>query len=26
MGSILIILLSLVLWWLWRRTDKAQTA
>ena len=26
MGSILIILLALVLWWLWRRTDKAQTA
>jgi len=26
MGSILIILLSLVLWWLWRRTDKAHTA
>ena len=26
MGSILVILLALVLWWLWRRTDKAQTA
>ncbi len=25
-GTILIILLALVLWWLWRRTDKAQTA
>ena len=24
-GTILIILLALVLWWLWRRTDKAQT-
>jgi hypothetical protein len=26
MGIILVILLALVLWWLWRRTDKAQTA
>ncbi|MBC7877161.1 MAG: DUF4126 domain-containing protein [Anaerolineales bacterium] len=26
MGIILIILLALVLWWLWRRTDKTQTA
>lgn len=26
MGTILIILLALVLWWLWRRTDKVQTA
>lgn len=26
MGTILIILLALVLWWLWRRTDKTQTA
>jgi len=26
MGTILVILLALVLWWLWRRTDKAQTA
>ena len=26
MGSILIVLLALVLWWLWRRTDKARTA
>jgi hypothetical protein len=26
MGSILVILLALVLWWLWRRTDKTQTA
>jgi len=25
-GTILIVLLALVLWWLWRRTDKAQTA
>jgi hypothetical protein len=25
-GMVLIILLALVLWWLWRRTDKAQTA
>ncbi len=25
-GMILIILLALVLWWLWRRTDKARTA
>jgi len=26
MGTILIVLLALVLWWLWRRTDKARTA
>ena len=26
MGTILVVLLALVLWWLWRRTDKAQTA
>jgi len=26
MGSILVILLALVLWWLWRRTDRVQTA
>jgi hypothetical protein len=26
MGSILVILLALVLWWLWRRTDKVRTA
>lgn len=26
MGSILVVLLALVLWWLWRRTGKAQTA
>jgi hypothetical protein len=26
MGTILVILLALVIWWLWRRTDKAQTA
>jgi len=26
MGSLLVILLALVLWWLWRRTDKARTA
>jgi len=26
MGSILVVLLALVLWWLWRRTDKVQTA
>ncbi len=26
MGMILIILLALVLWWLWRRTDRAQSA
>ncbi|MBI5951408.1 MAG: DUF4126 domain-containing protein [Chloroflexi bacterium] len=26
MGTLLIILLALVLWWLWRRTDKARTA
>ncbi len=26
MGTILIVLLALVLWWLWRRTDKTQTA
>jgi hypothetical protein len=26
MGTVLIILLALVLWWLWRRTDKTQTA
>jgi hypothetical protein len=25
-GTLLIVLLALVLWWLWRRTDKAQTA
>ena len=25
-GTFLIILLALVLWWLWRRTDKRQTA
>jgi hypothetical protein len=25
-GTLLIILLALVLWWLWQRTDKAQTA
>jgi len=25
-GTLLVILLALVLWWLWRRTDKAQTA
>jgi len=26
MGTILVVLLSLVLWWLWRRTDKPRTA
>jgi hypothetical protein len=26
MGTILVVLLALVLWWLWRRTDKTQTA
>jgi len=26
MGTLLIILLALVLWWLWQRTDKARTA
>ena len=26
MGSILVILMALVLWWLWRRTDRVQTA
>ena len=26
MGTVLVVLLALVLWWLWRRTDKAQTA
>lgn len=26
MGSILIVLLALILWWLWRRTGRAQTA
>ncbi len=26
MGTLLFILLALVLWWLWRRTDKPQTA
>jgi hypothetical protein len=26
MGILLVVLLALVLWWLWRRTDKAQTA
>jgi hypothetical protein len=26
MGTILVILLALVLWWLWQRTDKARTA
>ena len=26
MGTILIVLLALVLWWLWRRTDNAETA
>jgi Domain of unknown function (DUF4126) len=26
MGIILVVLLALVLWWLWRRTDNAQTA
>lgn len=26
MGTILVILLALALWWLWRRTDKAYTA
>jgi hypothetical protein len=26
MGSLLVILLALVLWWLWRRTDKVRTA
>ncbi len=26
MGIILIVLLSMALWWLWRHTDKAQTA
>jgi hypothetical protein len=26
MGTILVILFALVLWWLWRRTDKTQTA
>jgi hypothetical protein len=25
-GTLLIVLLALVLWWLWRRTDKAHTA
>jgi hypothetical protein len=26
MGTVLVVLLALVLWWLWRRTDKPQTA
>lgn len=26
MGTLLVVLLALVLWWLWRRTDKANTA
>ena len=26
MGTILIVLLALVLWWLWRRTDNPETA
>jgi Domain of unknown function (DUF4126) len=26
MGTILVVLLALVLWWLWRRTDNEQTA
>ncbi|MCE9645628.1 MAG: DUF4126 domain-containing protein [Chloroflexi bacterium] len=26
MGTVLLILLALVLWWLWRRTDKPETA
>jgi hypothetical protein len=26
MGTILVVLLALVLWWLWRRTDKTQSA
>ncbi|MDO8970599.1 MAG: DUF4126 domain-containing protein, partial [Saprospiraceae bacterium] len=26
MGTLLIILLALVLWWLWQRTDKVRTA
>ena len=26
MGTILVVLLALVLWWLWRRTDNAETA
>ncbi|MBI3162074.1 MAG: DUF4126 domain-containing protein [Chloroflexi bacterium] len=26
MGTLLVILLALVLWWLWRRTDNAKTA
>jgi hypothetical protein len=26
MGTLLVILLALVLWWLWRRTDKARAA
>ena len=25
-GTLLVVLLALVLWWLWRRTDKANTA
>ena len=25
-GTILIVLLAFALWWMWRRTDKAQTA
>jgi hypothetical protein len=26
MGTVLIVLLALALWWLWRHTDKTQTA
>lgn len=26
MGTVLVILFALVLWWLWRRTDKPQSA
>ena len=26
MGTILVVLLALVLWWLWRHTDNAETA
>jgi hypothetical protein len=26
MGTILVVLLALIFWWLWRRTDKARTA
>jgi len=26
MGTVLVVLLALALWWLWRRTDKVQTA